>query len=160
MLAGLVDFGAGCGQAGDPGVYVRIANADIQSFIRSAVRAAGQQLIAPPVPSGAPPVRMAMTTTSGRARLASTTARVRSRLTTVRVSCATRTCTGTVSLTTNTTVGLAHFTILAGATKGISVRLTPTGERQLKRHHGRLRTTASIRTTGLSTLKRTFTLIS
>ncbi len=157
-LAGLVDFGAGCGQAGDPGVYVRIANDDIQSFIRSAVRAAGQQLVAPPVPSGAPPVRMAITPTSGRARLASTSARVRSRVTRVRVSCATRTCTGTVSLRTNTTVGVAHFTILAGVTKDIRVRLTPTGERQLKRHHGRLRTTASIKTTGLSTLKRTFTL--
>jgi secreted trypsin-like serine protease len=159
VLAGLVDFGAGCGQAGDPGVYVRIANEDIQSFIRSAARAAGQQLIGPPVPSGAPPARVAMTTTSGRARLANTTARVRSRLTTVRVSCATRTCTGTVSLRTNTTVGVAHFTILAGMTKDLSVRLTPTGERQLKRHHGRLRTTATIRTTGLSTLRRTFTLI-
>jgi len=159
VLAGLVDFGAGCGQAGDPGVYVRIANKDIQSFIRSAVQAAGQQLIGPPVPSGAPPARTAITTTSGRARLASTTARVHSRLTTVGVSCATRTCTGTVRLTTNTTVGLAHFTIPAGMTKNLIVRLTPTGERQLRRHHGRLRTTASIRTTGLSTLKRTFTLI-
>jgi len=158
VLAGLVDFGAGCGQAGDPGVYVRIANDEIQSFIRSAARAAGQQLIAPPVPSGAPPARTALVTTSGRARLASRTARVHSRLTTVRVSCAVRTCTGTVRLTTNATVGLAHFTILPGVTTELSVRLTPTGERQLKRHHGRLRTTASIRTTGLSTLKRTLTL--
>jgi hypothetical protein len=80
-------------------------------------------------------------------------------VTVVRVSCATRNCTGTVILRTNTTVGIAHFTILAGQTKDLSVRLTPTGERQLKRHNGRLRTTASIRTTGLTTLKRTVTLV-
>jgi secreted trypsin-like serine protease len=159
VLAGLVDFGAGCGQAGDPGVYVKIANDDIQSFIRSAVQAAGQQLIAPPVPSGTPPVTTPIVTKSGRATLASTTARVRSRVTAVRVSCATRNCTGTVILRTNATVGTAHFAILAGQTKSLSVRLTPTGERQLKRHNGRLRTTASIRTTGLTTLKRTVTLV-
>jgi len=159
VLAGLVDFGAGCGQAGNPGVYVRIANEEIQSFIRSAVRAAGQQLTAPPVPSGPPPAHTLIVTTSGRARLTRTTARVRSRLTRIAVSCARRTCTGSVRLRTNTTVGLAHFTILADTTKDVSVRLTPTGERQLKRHHGRLRTTATIRTTGLSTVTRTFTLV-
>lgn len=159
VLAGLVDFGAGCGQAGDPGVYVRIANDDIQSFIRSAVQAAGQALIAPPSPSGAPLPHAMIATTSGRATLTGTTAKVHSRVTTVRVACAIRTCTGTVSLRTDKTVGMTHFTIPAGKTLSLRIRLTPTGERQLTSHHGRLHATASIRSTGLSTTRRVVTLV-
>jgi hypothetical protein len=36
VLVGLVDFGNGCGQAGYPGVYVRIADPAIASFLSSA----------------------------------------------------------------------------------------------------------------------------
>jgi secreted trypsin-like serine protease len=37
VLVGLVDFGNGCAQAGYPGVYARIANADIASFLAAGV---------------------------------------------------------------------------------------------------------------------------
>jgi secreted trypsin-like serine protease len=33
VLVGLVDFGNGCAQAGYPGVYARIANPEIASFL-------------------------------------------------------------------------------------------------------------------------------
>ena len=35
VLLGLVDFGNGCGQAGYPGVYVRVADPAVADFLRT-----------------------------------------------------------------------------------------------------------------------------
>ena len=74
------------------------------------------------------------------------------------VHCATARCTGTLSLRTTTTVGSVHFSIAAGATVRLSLRVTPTGQRQLDRHQHRLHTRATIRTTGSQVQHQVFTI--
>ena len=156
VLAGLIDFGAGCAQAGYPGVYVRVAAAEITSFIAQQAAAAGQQLTAAPVPVGPVPVRHVAA--SAKASLSSRTGRVRSRVTQVAVHCVTATCTGSLTLRTTTTVGLARFVIAANSTAKVPVRITPTGKRLLDRHRHRLKTLATLRTSGSPATQKAFTI--
>jgi len=161
VLAGLIDFGAGCAQPGYPGVYVRLATPEIASFISQQAQAQGQQLIpaAPPTgpaPTIATPPRRAIP--AGKASLAARTGRVRRRVARVAVRCVTANCTGTLTLRTTTTVGIAHFTIAANATVSERVRITPSGQRQLDRHQRRLRTRATLRTTGTPATHQTLTI--
>ncbi len=158
VLAGLIDFGAGCAQAGLPGVYARLATPEITSFVAQQAQAVGQQLVPAPVPIGASPPRQLLGG-SGRATIAVSRVRVRSRLARVAVRCATATCSGTLSLRTTTTVGVAHFSIAPGATTKVPVRITPSGQRQLDRHQHRLRTHATLRTTGSGATRHTLTII-
>lgn len=157
VLAGLIDFGAGCAQAGYPGVYVRVATPQVTSFIAQQAQAAGQQLTPAPAPVGAAPTRQVISG-AARATLTTTTARVRRRLAAVRVRCATATCTGSLTLRTTTTVGIAHFQIASGATATVPVRITPRGQKQLDAHRHRLRTVALLRTSGSSATKRSLTI--
>ena len=157
VLAGLIDFGAGCAQAGYPGVYVRLATPDILAFIGQQAQSAGQQLLAPPPPTGAAPTRRVVGAT-GTASLAATSARVRARVVRVPVHCASARCTGTLSLRTTATVGSVHFSIAADATVRLALRVTPTGQRQLDRHRHRLQTRATLRTTGSQAQHQAFTI--
>lgn len=156
VLAGLIDFGAGCAQAGYPGVYVRVAAAEISSFIAQQAAAAGQQLTPAPTPVGPAPTRRAAA--AAMASLSSATGRVRSRVAQVAVHCATAICTGSLTLRTTTTVGLARFVIAANSTAKVPVRITPTGKRLLDRHKHRLRTVATLRTTGAPATQKAFTI--
>ena len=157
VLAGLIDFGAGCAQAGYPGVYVRLATPDILAFVGQQAQAAGQQLLAAPEPTGVTPPRRLVGAT-GTASLAATSGRVRARVVLVPVHCATARCTGTLSLRTTATVGRVHFSIAADATARLALRVTPTGQRQLDRHRHRLQTRATLRTTGSQTRQQVFTI--
>jgi secreted trypsin-like serine protease len=157
VLAGLIDFGAGCAQPGYPGVYVRVATAAITSFISQQAQAAGQALTTAPAPVGATPQRVV--TTSGTARLTATTGRVTRLVARVAIRCTGgAACTGSLTLRTTTTVGIAHFTIPANTTAKVSVKITPHGERQLVTHKHRLRTRATLRTSGSAVSERTFTI--
>ncbi|MGI8801315.1 MAG: S1 family serine peptidase [Solirubrobacteraceae bacterium] len=156
VLAGLIDFGAGCAQTGYPGVYVRIATPEINSFINQQAQAHGQQLPPPPVSAGLAPPRHGIAA-SGTARLATSRTRVRNRVTRLAVRCATAPCTGTLTLRTTTTVGIAHFAIPANSTTRVPVRITPRGQRQLDRHH-RLRVRATLHTTGSPPTHRALTI--
>jgi secreted trypsin-like serine protease len=157
VLAGLIDFGAGCAQAGYPGVYVRLATPDIEAFVAQQAQTAGQQLLTPPVPVGTTPPRRVLGT-AGTASLAGRTARVRARVVRVPIRCTAARCTGTLVLRTTTTVGTAHFTIAADTTARIPLRVTPTGQRQLDRHQHRLRTRATLRTSGSPATQQAFTI--
>jgi secreted trypsin-like serine protease len=157
VLAGLIDFGAGCAQPGYPGVYVRVATPQITGFIAQQAQAAGQLLTPAPPPVGVAPTRQSISG-AAKATLATTTARVRRRLAAVRVRCATATCTGSLTLRTTTTVGIAHFQIAASSTATVPVRITPHGQKQLDAHGHRLRTVALLRTSGSSATKRSFTI--
>jgi secreted trypsin-like serine protease len=157
VLAGLIDFGAGCAQPGFPGVYVRLATPEIAAFIGQQAAAQGQQLAEAPVPTGVGPVRRTLAG-SGTARIATGSGRVSSRVAKVAVRCQRATCTGTITLRTTTTVGIAHFAIAANTTKRVSVRITPRGQQQLARHGHRLLTRATLRTTGAPATQRAFTL--
>lgn len=158
VLAGLIDFGAGCAQPGFPGVYVRLATPEIASFVAQQAQAQGQALVSPPSPP--PPVTppRRVVAGSGTARLVTTTGRVKRRVTRASIRCATATCTGSLTLRTTLTVGVAHFAIPADATTSVAVRITPSGQRQLGRHHHRLRTRATLRTSGSTGVRRTFTI--
>ncbi|MEA2265423.1 MAG: transrane protease serine [Solirubrobacteraceae bacterium] len=157
VLAGLIDFGAGCAQPGFPGVYVRLATPEIAAFIGQQAAAQGQQLAAAPAPAGIAPVRR-MLAGSGTASIAAASGRVSSRVARVAVRCRRATCTGTITLRTTTTVGIAHFAIAANTTKRVPVRITPRGREQLVRHGHRLLTRATLRTTGAPATQRAFTL--
>ncbi len=157
VLAGLIDFGAGCAQPGYPGVYVRVATPAISDFIRQQAQAAGQALTTAPAPLGVAPPRSALPTT-GTARLATSTGRVSRRVARVSIRCTGGPCTGSLTLRTTTTVGVAHFSIAADTTARVSVRITPRGARQLAGHGHRLRTRATLRTTGSTATQRTFTI--
>jgi hypothetical protein len=157
VLAGLIDFGAGCAQAGFPGVYVRVAMPAISSFIAREAAAAGQQLTPAPAPVGPAPTRQAISG-AGRATLTASTARVRRRLAQVSVRCATATCTGSLTLRTTTTVGIAHFQIAASSTAKVPIRITPKGQKQLDAHGHRLHTVATLRTSGATGTRHSFTI--
>ncbi|MCA1689795.1 MAG: trypsin-like serine protease, partial [Actinobacteria bacterium] len=157
VLAGLIDFGAGCAQPGFPGVYVRLATPEIAAFIGQQAAAAGQQLAAAPAPAGVAPVRRTLAG-SGTARITAGGARVSSRVAKVAVRCQRAACTGTITLRTTTTVGIAHFAIAADSTRRVSVRITPRGQRELVRHGHRLVTRATLRTTGAPATHRAFRL--
>lgn len=156
VLAGLIDFGAGCAQPGYPGVYVRVGAADIAGFIAQQASAAGQQLTPAPVPVGPVPTRHAAA--AAKANLSSSTGRVRSRIAQVAVHCATATCNGSLTLRTTKTVGLARFSIAANSTAKVPVRITPTGKRLLDTHKHRLRTLATLRTSGSPATQKAFTI--
>jgi len=147
VLAGLIDFGVGCAQPGYPGVYVRLSTPEIASFISQQAENAGQQLI--PAPTAA---------TSGNASVAASTGRVRRRVARVAVRCVTSTCTGTLTLRTTITLGVAKFAIAANSTVVVRVPITHRGELQLARHRRRLRTRATLRTTGSPVTAQTFTI--
>jgi len=162
VLAGLIDFGAGCAQPGYPGVYVRLATPEIASFIAQQARSQGQQLVpAPaataPAPRGAFPQQPAATA-SGKVSLAARTGRVSRHVARVAVRCLTSTCTGTLTLRTTITLGIARFSIPANSIAEVRVPITHRGELQLARHQGRLRTLVTLRTTGSSATHRTFTI--
>ncbi len=157
VLAGLIDFGAGCAQPGYPGVYVRVATPSISAFINQQAQAAGQALAVAPTPVGVAPPRSGGAV-SGTARLATATGRVSRRVARVSVRCTGGPCTGSLTLRTTTTVGVAHFAIAANTTAKVPVRITPRGARQLASHGHRLRTRATLRTSGSTGTQRTFTI--
>ncbi len=157
VLAGLIDFGAGCAQAGYPGVYVRVATPAITAFIGQQAQAAGQALTSAPAPVGAAPPRSSLPV-SGTARLATASGRVNRRVARVSVRCTGGPCTGSLTLRTTTTVGVAHFSIAADTTARVPVRITPRGVQQLASHGHRLRTRATLRTSGSAGTHRTFTI--
>ncbi|MGI8802341.1 MAG: S1 family serine peptidase [Solirubrobacteraceae bacterium] len=157
VLAGLIDFGAGCAQPGYPGVYVRLATPEITGFISQSARAAGQQLVPAPTPVGVSPPHTGLPN-AGTARLEARSGRVRSRLTRIAVRCRSAPCTGSLKLRTTITVGVGHFSIAANTTVKVPVRITPSGLRQLNRHGHRLRTRLTLRTTGSPSSARAFTI--
>ncbi|HEU0318026.1 MAG TPA: trypsin-like serine protease [Solirubrobacteraceae bacterium] len=175
VLAGLSDFGAGCAQAGFPGVYVRIAAPEITSFIAAQAQAQGQQLIAPPVPAApvapapappapapGPPTTVVVGPARPRAGTASVpeaTVRVKRRVARVAVHCAKARCTGTLTLRSTITLGSARFAVAANATVIVSVTITPAAQRQLDRHGHRLRGTASLRAAPAPTTLRAVTFV-
>jgi secreted trypsin-like serine protease len=175
VLAGLADFGAGCAQAGFPGVYVRIAAPEITSFIAAQAQAQGQQLSPPPVPPApvtpappAPAPAPAPATTVvvgpgrprvGTARVLPATVRVRRRVARVAVRCAAARCTGTLTLRSTITLGSARFALAANSTATVSVTITPAAQRQLDRHGHRLRGSASLRLAASPTARRTVTFV-
>ncbi|MEA2356332.1 MAG: transrane protease serine, partial [Solirubrobacteraceae bacterium] len=156
VLAGIVDFGAGCAQPGYPGVYVRVAAPEISAFIAQAAQAQGQQLIGPPtpiVPAPPPPPPPAPPTAPavprrvpvGLVGLARATASVKHRVARISVRCRTARCTGTLTLRTTITLGLARFAIPANSTATVSLSITAAAQRQLDRHRHRLKTRATLR---------------
>ncbi|MCA1689958.1 MAG: serine protease [Actinobacteria bacterium] len=159
VLAGIVDFGAGCAQPGYPGVYVRVAAPEISGFIAQAAQAQGQQLIAPPTPivptppappPPAPPPVTAPPTPAplGRVGLVRTTATVKHRVARIALRCRTARCTGTLTLRTTITLGSARFAVPANSKATISLSITAAAQRQLDRHRHRLKTRATLRPVG------------
>jgi secreted trypsin-like serine protease len=49
QLAGLVESGAGCAQASFPGIYDRVGNVDVRTFLTSNPPSAPQQIVAPSI---------------------------------------------------------------------------------------------------------------
>ena len=64
VLAGLVDSGIGCAQAGFPGIYTRLANSDLQAFLNSDPPAAPSRST-PTTLSGGTSVGQTLTCASG-----------------------------------------------------------------------------------------------
>jgi hypothetical protein len=169
VLAGIVDFGAGCAQPGYPGVYVRVAAPEISGFIAQVAQAQGQQLIPPPTPilptPPAPPAPAPPTVPPipsrplvGRVGLVRSTATVKHRVTRIALRCRTARCTGTLTLRTTITLGLVYFAIPANSTATVSLPITAAGQRQLDRHHHRLKTRATLRPAGSAPTHPTLTL--
>lgn len=152
VLAGLSDFGAGCAQAGYPGIFVRVAAPEITGFIESQAQAHGQTLSPVPAPPVAPdpaPIDVARPPTPatiGRATLLQSTARVKKRVVRLAVHCAMAKCAGTLTLRSTITLAGVRFALAANTTATVALRITPAAQRQLDRHRHRLPAGATLRT--------------
>jgi hypothetical protein len=76
--------------------------------------------------------------TPGRIKFTGSVSTSKAGVVTISLSCTGGRCTGTVKLTSGKTIGSAGYTLAAGQTVKITVKLTSAGKKLLKKHKGRL----------------------
>jgi hypothetical protein len=77
-------------------------------------------------------------TAVGKAKLSGAGSTTSAGVVTISLTCAGGLCTGSVKLTNGKTIGSATFSIVAGHTGKIKIKLTAAGKKQLKKHKGGL----------------------